>query len=564
MNNNRKIAVVGGIFIVMLVFVWIFSGGSNDQPGGKPVFRSSNWTAKFQPFDKSPLGLYLFHTLAQTHIGKQDMYMANDWIQLDSIMSLNDKPKTYMFAGNLFGLANKELDSIMLDVQNGSDLFLSYNKHLSNVPDYFFDKYEYRFDYAETENVFTPKHKVSMINLHQKDTIACDWMAFGDVHTRGPSKSLSSFMQMDNFISIKMGKGMVYLHTNPNMFYNYQIKRNDGFRYTRYVLNQLPDDQDIVLLELGRRSDNYGDYDIDEQSGDQEGKEDTSYLRFIFENATLRNAMLLAILGLILFVVFRSKRKRPIVPFQEKKKDMTLAFTETITSIYYSKRNPYVLLQIQRKNFYAAIHKHFFVDLQRRDGDKELRILSEKSNKSIEEIKSIITILETKNASGVTEQTISDVAKKQRKFYKDVGIITENIEQRTEEREMTFRRSLLLPSLMILIGLFSITLGLYYLVSSIGVGIVLWPIGMVLTALGVIRLSNPYMVVDKDTIVYFTVLGRKKVYKRDEFIRTEIKTSGAVLIFSENRQLIINYWDLSRFDKMQFERFISKLHKLEL
>ena len=36
------------------------------------------------------------------------------------------------------------------------------------------------------------------------------------------------------------------------------------------------------------------------------------------------------------------------------------------------------------------------------------------------------------------------------------------------------------------------------------------------------------------------------------------------LLTPENKQLIINFWDLSRFDTDQFKRFVSKFHNLEL
>lgn len=565
MNNQRKIVLIGAVVIVMVLLVWLLSGGdSSGQKGQRQPFVSSNWSSRFQPFDKKPMGLYLFNMLLSTHIDtNKNIYIIQDWIQLDSIMAADSLPKTYMFVGNNFGLENMEIDSIMSDVTEGSRLFLSYHGLTDNLYPRFFDEYEERFDYTESINVFTGKKKYNMINLFQNDTIATEWKAFGDIEPLVDYRSLSSFMEMDNFIKMKFEKGFVYLHTTPGQFYNYQIKRRDGYRYTTFVLNQIPKDQDVLLLELGRLSDNFGNHDVDDQEG-AEGKEDDSYLRLIFQNPSLLIATLLGIFGLILFIFFRSKRTRPIVPHVDKKKDMTLAFAETITSIYFSKRNPYGLLQIQRKNFFDTVQKHFFIDLYRREEDRELLMLAEKSNKSIEEIKSIVNLLETKEAFSVTEQKVSEVAKMKRKFYLDTGIITEKIEERVKDSTMTFRRSLWLPSLMILGGLFLIMFGFYYLIQAIGVGIVLWPIGIVSLALGIIRVSKPFMVIDQTTITYYSPFGRKKVFSRDDLIVTEVKERGVVLNFTENRKLIINNWDLSLFDKKQFDRFISKLHKQEL
>jgi hypothetical protein len=402
-----------------------------------------------------------------------------------------------------------------------------------------------------------------MINLFQNDTIATEWKAFGEIETKHPHKSLSSFMEMSNFIEIQHGNGSIFLHTTPTMFYNYQLKRLHGFKYAEYALNHLDKDRSIYLLELGRLSDNYGNEDTDEDNG-ADGKRDDSYLRIIFENPTLLTALFLSILGVILFVIFRSKRKRPIVPFIQPKKNMTLAFTETITSIYFAKRNPYGLLQVQRKNFYATVSKHFFVDLSRREGDRALEILAEKSNHSKAEIVALMADLETKEAFSVSEQYVSDMLKRIHTFYGKVGIISDKISAKVAEKEFVYRRSLLLPAFFILGGIFLVILGVYYLMSSIGIGIVFWPIGIVLFTLGVIRMSKPYLIVNPTSIIHYSSLGRKTIYSKDDLISTSMKNRGVILVFRNNKELIINYWDLSRFDQEQFKRFISKFHNLEL
>ena len=66
------------------------------------------------------------------------------------------------------------------------------------------------------------------------------------------------------------------------------------------------------------------------------------------------------------------------------------------------------------------------------------------------------------------------------------------------------------------------------------------------------------------TIEYYSAYGKKYSFEKDDLISSELKTKGAVLNFKDNKQLIINYWDLSRFDQKQFKRFVAKFHNLEL
>ncbi len=564
MNSKTKIGLVGGVIVLMMLMVWLFS--DNDVTGknksGRQPFVSSNWSKKFQIYDKNPMGLYLFTSLARAHIDSSHQVMiASDSTTLDSLTYRNTDPKTFLFVGNNFGLYTEEFLGLLSEVEEGSDLFLAYNVITDNLEDELFTKADPLFDYAEEINVFTNNKKYKMINLFQNDTISRDWYAFGEIETIGPYKTLSSFMEMSNFIRIKHGKGKIHLHSTPTAFYNYQIKRNPGYKYVEFVINQLPKDQDIILLELGRLTDNYGNEDVEDQEGEN-GKRDDSYLTLIFQNPTLLKAMLLSILGIILFVIFRSKRTRPVVAYIDKKKDMTLAFAETITSIYYAKRNPYGLLQVQKKNFYTMIQKHFFIDLTRKDRDNALNSLAEKSNRDRKEIDELMDSYETKEAFSVSDQYVAKVLARQQAFYKSVGIISDKTIERIKGRELIFRRSLLLASLFILSGLFLFFLGLYYLVSAIGIGIVFWPIGILLVVLGIIRLSKPYLKIRDKEWVHYSAFGRKKLFMEDDITNIEILKSGTVIHFGENDKFIINYWDLSRFDQKQFKRHISKLHTL--
>ena len=564
MNKQTKIGVVVGIIVAMFLIVWLFSSGENQSQKKRAKFVSSNWNSRFQVDDKKPMGLYLLTALTQAHLDtNHQVSVVTDWMDMDSIFEKDKSKKTFFFVGNNFGLQSSEMDTILSEVEKGSSLFLSFNDLTENLFSKLFYEYKTKHEYDDHVNVFSDKHKFKMINLFQNDTIATDWKAFGKVQSLGPHTTLSSFMEMSNFIKVKHGDGFLFFHSNPEMFYNYQLKRLPGFKYAEFTLNQLSSKQDVYLLELGRLTDNYGNQDVDDDSG-ADGKVDDSYFKLIFQNPTLLTALLLSILGILLFIIFRSKRTEPVVPYIAKKKDMTLAFTETITSIYFAKRHPYGLLQVQRKNFYATIQKHFFIDLNRGSDHKILDVLAEKCNMERSEIDEMVNLLETKEASQISDQYITNVNKKMHSFYRKIGVISDKLNEKIQSREMVFRRAMLLPALFVFSGISLFVFGVYYLMSSIGVGIVFWPLGILLVILGILRMSNPYMKVNVKTIEYFSAYGKKYSFDKDDLISSELTTKGAVLNFKENKQLIINYWDLSRFDQKQFKRFVAKFHNLEL
>ena len=567
MNKQIKIALIGGVILVMSLLVWMFSAGDNSKQSGpvRKAFVSSNWNNRFQVFGKKPMGLYLFSTLAKAHLDtNRNIHVAHEWNDLDSLVTMDNTNKTFLFVGSRFGVYSDEFEAILKEVNKGSDLFLAYHDLTTNITDELFDSYNTRFDYAPAITIKTPSSNHYMINLFQNDTVAKSWPAFGKyIKTRNQYSTLSSFRNMANLIRINEGQGQILLMTTPSVFYNYQLKRKSGFKYAEFVLNKLPKNQDIILLEFGRLTDDYGseEEEIEEEEGQ---KQDDSYLVLIFGNPTLLKAMLLAIFGIILFVLFRSKRIRPVVPYIGKKKDMTLAFADTITSIYFAKRQPYGLLQVQKKNFYSMIQKHFYIDLNRGDQENARNSLAEKSNYSRKKIDDLLDAFNTTKVSTVNDQYVSRTLKSQQAFYREVGIISDKTIERTSKRESIYKRSLMLPALFILVGLFLFFFGLYYLVSSIGIGIVFWPLGIILIALGIMRMTNPYLIVKENEWTYYSPIGRKRAFRQEEIRHIEILTSGVIVNFEEGEKLVINYWDLSRFDHKQFNGFITKLHTQEL
>ena len=310
MTRQTQIRIFIRTVIFMLLMVWVFSSGDGEvvTKNGKkqrPSFVSSNWEPEYQIDDKHPRGLYLFSKLTQAHLdNNHDLKVINTSAQLDSLQVADSTNKTYLFIGNYFGMDIDELDSVLSDVSRGSRLFISFDNLYDEHYLQLFDSVNFTFDYDEQINVYANGKPHNMINLYQKDTVADNWWAFNEYGFRARSQELSSFMELPNFLKVEYGDGYLYLHSTPNQFFNYQIQRKSGYEYTAFVLNNLPKDQDVHFLEYARLPDDEGDYDIEDDGEGEMEKQDDSLLQFIFREPNLLIALLLCILGLILFVIF--------------------------------------------------------------------------------------------------------------------------------------------------------------------------------------------------------------------------------------------------------------------
>lgn len=566
MNNKVKIGLIG--LIALLVTVMMFALGSSGKKKGAPnrsTYVSSEWDAKFALNDKDPYGLYLFNQLLRAHIDttkKVVPLIAGS--ALDSIVEPNS---VMVFVGNNFGLKSDEFETVMTKVDQGAHLLLSYGSLTQNLNQRLFANIDISYDFEDSINIYVGRSRFTQYYIYQNDTLAHIWKGIRDIEpVDSVYRSLSTFMGMSNFIRIPHGNGFIYIHTTPECFFNYQIQRQDGFRYTSFVLNQLPKDRNIYLLELGRLPDHPYAQDLEELNEELTGEQDDSYFQFLLQSRSFITAIILTVLGLLFFLLFRSKRMQPVVPYLPKKKNMSLEFAQTITSIYLSKQYPYALLKLQRKNFYDTVSKHFFIDLNKvnEDREKDIESLSQKSNVDQEEIRSLLKLLETKVKSEVDDNYIVEVSKKQRRFYEQTGVVHAKVLQRISILRATIQRELLLSSLLILLGTLVIITGSYFLLQAIGVGILLWPIGFMLLLTGIIRFNKPLIKYDENDIVWYPVFGRKQSFKTADLMSVTPMKSGVTLNFTEGRKVTVNYWEMSRFDRTQFELFITANHQTEV
>lgn len=560
-SSKNKIALIIGFLLLIVLLLWAVGGISNDKK--IEIFRSNNWNRKYQLKDKDPYGLFLFNEILAAHLdSNHSVKNINKWSDYDSLVNKKEK-STYIFIGQDFQLLNNEIDTLLKDVENGSDLMISFYDLTSNLYDRFFNYIDFDYDYSDSIVVYANNLKYTMYNIHQTDTVAMKWEAFvNETLIYSSFETLSSFMEMSNFIKIKRGKGHIFLHANPQFYFNHQVLRNDGFYYSNFTINQFSKQRNVYWLELGRKMDNEGKENTSVNEG-KDSKKDDSLLQLFFKNPSLLWAMLTAIFGFILFIIFRAKRMRPLVPLIPPKRNMTTAFADTITSIYYQNHSPYGILKVQRKNFYHAIHKHFYIDLTRRNEDREIRILAEKSNVSIESLKELLALIETTESYNVDERYIANLATQQREFYLKTGIISNFILNRIEKKDRIFNRIIWLPMLLILFGIMMILVGFYYLTQSIGMGVILWPIGISWITIAVLQLKKPLVEITNEQLILYPIFGKKKTYNWEDLVDAVIGKTATLITFSGNRIIKINYWEMSRFDKSSFQQYISNLHKFE-
>jgi hypothetical protein len=265
--------------------------------------------------------------------------------------------------------------------------------------------------------------------------------------------------------------------------------------------------------------------------------------------------MVLILLGAILFVVFRTKRRRAIIPIETKQLSVTKTFVETIASIFLNKQNPYSILQIQRKNFFDTILRYYYVDLLRNRDDASLELLAEKTSYPLMDIRKLIKELTYENRA-IGNEYLHNVTKLLHQFYRHCGIITET--DIRQESDFEVSRNIWLSTLIMIAGSTISFVGLYMLVNSNGAGVILWILGFLILSFGIVRIVIPHIRVKQNIITYYSNFCLK-IHSDNLQIK---EVSNSAIDFKINqKEFSIPTWDTMQNDLVALKRYIHQNKK---
>ncbi len=129
-----------------------------------------------------------------------------------------------------------------------------------------------------------------------------------------------------NYIEIPLGKGKMYVHCNPILFTNYQLKSKAGFEYANAVFGPMGN-KDIIWDEYSTMY----KYEGGEENNNQEMP---SALEFVLKHRGLKYAWYTLLVSILVFVVFRSKRRQKIIPILPLVENTSLEFSRSLGALY--------------------------------------------------------------------------------------------------------------------------------------------------------------------------------------------------------------------------------------
>jgi hypothetical protein len=120
-----------------------------------------------------------------------------------------------------------------------------------------------------------------------------------------------------NFLKYDYGDGQIFVHSNPFVFTNYFLRDINRYDYAFKVLSYLPRQRTLwdEYYKIGRQQFN-------------------SPMAYVASQPGLSTAWFIGIIGLIVYLIFGSKRKQRIIPELHPVKNTSIEFAETISNLY--------------------------------------------------------------------------------------------------------------------------------------------------------------------------------------------------------------------------------------
>lgn len=393
-RSERTYYVILGLIVLTYILIELL------QP------KSLDWTESFSSEDKIPYGGYLLHEMlpevfpgAPIQSNQQPIFEYPD---------SSRESKNWVFIDIEFGLDQWETNKLLSWVEQGDQVFIAARNYSqawsdtleinTNMENPLLSGGSILTDDTARVNFTNPKLRTPEGFPYFSSTTVTH---FSDVDSTLKVTVLGiNEEQNPNFIRIDFGEGKLYLHSNPTLFTNYFVRDESGAKYATTALSYLPVRATYwdEYYKASRRSD--------------------VALRYVVSEEYLSWAWFLSLSGVVLFLIFKAKRKQRIIPHIQPPKNSSIEFAQTIGSLYLENGDHKGIAEKKIRFFLEYIRTN--LGLATTDFDESfLKDVSRRSGINLQEIQLIFEHIEqVQNADTISSRELKNLSQQIDQFYK--------------------------------------------------------------------------------------------------------------------------------------------------
>ncbi|MFM7022660.1 MAG: hypothetical protein ACKOXB_06740 [Flavobacteriales bacterium] len=413
MSGGRIIAIIVSVLLVLGLFVLIFWPEEEKKP---------DWFEFYHQSNKEPYGTYALSEL------QEDFFPEHTHVTLDKALKKSlqpskiKTPSNYICVSDVVYWSQQDEDTLLAFIKKGNNAFLS----LKKLPLSFTQKIS---DSTQEDMLisFVSDHELSLYligedsaypvyyyNGEKKSTYW--WSGISNGFDKGlNAEELGTYTEKGsdqhylNFVRVKYGEGYLYLHTMPLAFSNYFITTPSGRAYAEKTLSFLPEG-DVYWDNVSQ---------LENDIPDSLQNESRSPLSFILSKRGLKWAWYLILGTLLLYVLFRAKRKQRIIPVIEPNINTSVMFIETIGKLYYMQNNHRKIVLLKMRHFITFIRMRYKLNLLKERGAKidQLAVIAGVQQKDVAELFALYDRIHLRENITAEELILFNTAIE--KFYKN-------------------------------------------------------------------------------------------------------------------------------------------------
>lgn len=427
MKQNRTIWLLAGGLLLLMVLAYLLNADKHD------------WNVSFRGDSQEPYGTYFISELLSNYFPDEDYEVLRDSFTMSLPLSGGDSARAnYMFVGGGMYLRPSDTRRLLDFVANGNQAIIAtsvlpydlmFELYFEECDSIWWDGLSPTFDTLIRTNFSHPDLQAASDFSYQfydrGEAVSYEWEYFEDYYFCDLEEGLvpiGSFNNgLINFAQRPYGEGNFYLHSTPLVFANYHMLDESKLEYVEKVLSHLQEGP-IYWDEYSRVSERMGKAINDRNpygSSNNRLLSAESPLQFILSKPALTWAWYLLLAGIILYMLFLSRRRQRIIPILRKNTNTTLEFLTTIGRLYFIQNN-HKQLAIQKMQYFRNFVREKY-HLQGLELDETFKQkLQQRSDVNAPIIDKIVLMYNNiKNASIVTENTLIDFHQAMEKFYRD-------------------------------------------------------------------------------------------------------------------------------------------------
>lgn len=397
MNRRGKLYIGLIIFTILCIVLLEMS---------KP--KKINWIPSYVTYHKIPFGSLVVQKLLKKQC--QDFNYLNR--PPYEILNQTTIQGSYLLYNNTLNFENSELEAILNWTSKGNTLFLASNTISSKL----LDTLNLKTRSINTTDTFIPEFYVSLVNpelqpdskyLFDKtnqlnyfssiDTLQTTVLGYAQKTSDSKKANNTSYV---NLIKQPFGKGEIILSLFPQSFTNYFILKDSNYEYSAHMISYLQGDQPLWLDEYYKS-----------------GKAIfTSPMYLFLSNPSLKWAYYSVLIAVIIYLIFEAKRKQRAIPTIEPLVNQTIAFSRTISDMYYHQQKHKKIAHHMILHFLEYIRRKFYLSTDAIN-QEFLSNLGERSNNSLEDTRALFNLIsQIELKTDITEDDLKTLHKKIQTF----------------------------------------------------------------------------------------------------------------------------------------------------